>query len=659
MDSPTFHPPVEDAGTPEHGEHSEREDGDIQLVPTRAQKKRVNSEDPATAIQEMINHLKSIQSDFFKAHVENWLKCAGELQRKELEKSHGEFDDELSETIEESLAVVARVEFGISKLDAQCDIAEQIEAIELTKSINWMSDKICEDARRLCIDSGHFITQAAIECAESLSKEMFAKLSRHRVEGAHSNLQDGVRKAYEFQKVKGEDIINRQRILIEKLSQTQREPKKVTYKKTIEKTSQTEPNSTRKRTINPLDKQTEVASRRCRKVHDKDDKEGKVVHQECETQQLEGSHTTQQQEASNQGLADLERQILTQKGRQAQVMTGSSETFGYYTDELRKMHDSVRGPETLGGQTCQMSVDSTDTYSASSSAIEPIPTLATIPGTPNSPSLLPSPDSRNSFARHRLSWSRADSAGPPPIDPGPSSSRLSTSSQPVAPVASNPCANLDDPFRPSITSNYDDLDPFAYPSNPHASASSASLISTSRRDSSPTSSTIDDFAHLTATLSTTNMNPNNETNVTAISQRYATLYRLHHKLKRLITLKVPPASHRGYKHNDGRKHLQLPTEDANVAMGGEPSANPHQLERLLVKISNATDRNTKLMELLISLTMPAQPGATGATMHAQPGATEATMPVSTPEDSSDETTLLTLPKNIGRHQENVNLLKST
>ncbi|KAF8493102.1 hypothetical protein F5888DRAFT_1806533 [Russula emetica] len=650
MDSPTFHPPVEDAGTPEHGEHSEREDGDIQLVPTRAQKKRVNSEDPATAIQEMINHLKSIQSDFFKAHVENWLKCAGELQRKELEKSRGEFDDELSETIEESLAVVARVEFGtlMRQLDAQCDIAEQIEAIELTKSINWMSDKICEDARRLCIDSGHFITQAAIECAESLSKEMFAKLSRHRVEGAHSNLQDG----------------------IEKLSQTQREPKKVTYKKTIEKTSQTEPNSTRKRTINPLDKQTEVASRRRRKVHDKDDKEGKVVHQECETQQLEGSHTTQQQEASNQGLADLERQ----KGRQAQVMTGSSEKFAQShrllatvsanlhrlrqedsndddTDELRKMHDSVRGPETLGGQvcpsvsnlTCQMSVDSTDTYSASSSAIEPIPTLATIPGTPNSPSLLPSPDSRNSFARHRLSWSRADSAGPPPIDPGPFSSRLSTSSQPVAPVASNPCANLDDPFRPSITSNYDDLDPFAYPSNPHASASSASLISTSRCDSSPTSSTIDDFAHLTATLSTTNMNPNNETNVTACLQPPTE--------DTNITMDGEPSA--------AQHQSELPAEDANVAMGGEPSANPHQLERLLVKISNATDRNTKLMELLISLTMPAQPGATGATMHAQPGATEATMPVSTPEDSSDETTLLTLPKNIGRHQENVNLLKST
>ncbi|KAF8489571.1 Ion transport protein-domain-containing protein, partial [Russula emetica] len=167
-----------------------------------------------------------------------------------------------------------------------------------------------------------------------------------------------------------------------------------------------------------------------------------------------------------------------------------------------------------------MSVDTTHTHSSSSSAIELIPTSANIPGTPNSPSLLPSPDSRNSFARRRLSWGRADSAGPPPMnDPGPSSSRPSTSSIPVYAldddpfVASNPRANLDDPFRPSITSHYDDPDPFAYPSNTHTYASSASLISTSRRNSSPTSSTVDDFTHLTATLSTTNMNPNNELDV--------------------------------------------------------------------------------------------------------------------------------------------------
>jgi hypothetical protein len=130
-----------------------------------------------------------------------------------------------------------------------------------------------------------------------------------------------------------------------------------------------------------------------------------------------------------------------------------------------------------------------------SSPIELIPTPATIPGTPNSPSLLPSPDSRNSFARRRLNWGRADSAGPvavhpPPAmnDPGLSSSRPSTSSQPIPNVyaldddpfvASIPRANLDDPCRPSITSHYDDPDPFAYLSNPHACASSTFLTSTS------------------------------------------------------------------------------------------------------------------------------------------------------------------------------------
>ena len=176
-----------------------------------------------------------------------------------------------------------------------------------------------------------------------------------------------------------------------------------------------------------------------------------------------------------------------------------------------------------------MSVDTNHTQSSSSSAIELIPTSATIPGTPNSPSLLPSPDSRDSFARRRLSWGRADSAGPvhlPPAmnDPGPLSSRPGTSSQSIPTayaldddpfVTSIPLANLDDPFRPSITSHYDDPDPFSYPSNPHACASSTSLISTSRRDSSPTSSTVDDFTHLTATLSASNMNPNNKMDAAA------------------------------------------------------------------------------------------------------------------------------------------------
>jgi len=175
-----------------------------------------------------------------------------------------------------------------------------------------------------------------------------------------------------------------------------------------------------------------------------------------------------------------------------------------------------------------MSVDTNHTHSSSSSAIELIPISATIPGTPSSPSLLPSPDSRNSFARRRLSWGRADSDGPAMNDPAPSSSRPGTSSQPNPTVyaldddpfvASIPRADLDDdPFRPSITPHHGDPDPFAYPSNPLALASSASLISSSRRDSSPTSSTVDDFTHLTAILSTTNMNPANDTDVAAVNK---------------------------------------------------------------------------------------------------------------------------------------------
>ena len=171
-----------------------------------------------------------------------------------------------------------------------------------------------------------------------------------------------------------------------------------------------------------------------------------------------------------------------------------------------------------------MSVDTNHTDSSSSSAIELVPTSATITGTPNSPSLLPSPDSRNSFARRRLSWGRADSDGRIDLstamnDPGPSSSRPLVPSQLVPNVYaidddpfvshhSIPRMDLDDPIRPSITSNYDDPDPFTYPSNPDARTSTTSLISSSRRGSSPT---LDDFTHLTSTLSTTNTNPNNQT----------------------------------------------------------------------------------------------------------------------------------------------------
>jgi hypothetical protein len=169
-----------------------------------------------------------------------------------------------------------------------------------------------------------------------------------------------------------------------------------------------------------------------------------------------------------------------------------------------------------------MSVDTTDTQSSSSSAVELI-TSATVTGAPNSPSLLPSTDSRSSFARRRLSWARADSDGRADLptsmnDPGPSS-RPSVSSQPGLtdyaldddPFVSHqptPWADLDDPFRPSIISHYDDPDPFAYSNNPYARTSTTSLIPSSRRGSSPT---LDDSAQLTPTLSTTNMNPNNKT----------------------------------------------------------------------------------------------------------------------------------------------------
>jgi hypothetical protein len=44
-----------------------------------------------------------------------WLSCAGELRRKELEKTRSKFHDEISETIEKTspeCAVHAKLEFG-------------------------------------------------------------------------------------------------------------------------------------------------------------------------------------------------------------------------------------------------------------------------------------------------------------------------------------------------------------------------------------------------------------------------------------------------------------------------------------------------------------------------------------------------------------------
>lgn len=95
MNSPTFHLPAQDAGSPEHGEHSEvcqRCVSDVIVVfktlacrekmktphssqrRPRDQKQRVQLEDPPTAIREMTIRLKSIQSDSTKADVKD-VRC--------------------------------------------------------------------------------------------------------------------------------------------------------------------------------------------------------------------------------------------------------------------------------------------------------------------------------------------------------------------------------------------------------------------------------------------------------------------------------------------------------------------------------------------------------------------------------------------------------
>ena len=149
------------------------------------------------------------------------------------------------------------------------------------------------------------------------------------------------------------------------------------------------------------------------------------------------------------------------------------------------------------------------THSSTSSAVELVVTSAGVG--PSSPTLVPSGDGRNSFARRRLSWGRVDS-GQDPLrphpdlfamnDPGPSS-RPSLSSQPPVDYAID-----DDPFVSSAqidmfrvstaTTDYG-VEPFAYTNHPRAGASTASLISSERRESS--TSTFDDSAHLTANMS--------------------------------------------------------------------------------------------------------------------------------------------------------------
>jgi hypothetical protein len=75
-----------------------------------------------------------------------------------------------------------------SKFDAQCDIAEQSEAKNLTERLNWSSNTICKDAPQLCFEfaAKHFITQEAICETESFSKDRFDRLSEDLVEGVRN-----------------------------------------------------------------------------------------------------------------------------------------------------------------------------------------------------------------------------------------------------------------------------------------------------------------------------------------------------------------------------------------------------------------------------------------------------------------------------------------
>ena len=145
------------------------------------------------------------------------------------------------------------------------------------------------------------------------------------------------------------------------------------------------------------------------------------------------------------------------------------------------------------------------THSSTSSAIE-LPLTSAGVG-PSSPSLVPSGDGRNSFARRRLSWGRVDS-GQDPLrpdtdsfamnDPGPSS-RPTLSSQPAYAIDDDPFVSTPqmDMFRVSTATEDYGAETFAYTNHPRAGTSTASLIS-SRRESS--TSTFDDSVHLTANV---------------------------------------------------------------------------------------------------------------------------------------------------------------
>ncbi|KAI0292948.1 hypothetical protein B0F90DRAFT_1767226 [Multifurca ochricompacta] len=210
-------------------------------------------------------------------------------------------------------------------------------------------------------------------------------------------------------------------------------------------------------------------------------------------------------------------------------------------------------------------------HSSTSSAIELVVTGQA------SPSLLPSGDTRNSFARRRLSWGRLDS-GQDPLrldsldmnDPGPSSHRsnLPSSSQPV-PL---PTYSLDDDpfvshhsqadtFRSSTTSTYGDgAESFPYSTHhPRAGNSTASLIS-SNRESSTSWGT--DSEHIAATVPRTRHRTQRYSlNLSPIDRSGTTIKRISQSLRR-VSLRVVNFAGAGLED-----HIRLPGNDYDGGAG--------------------------------------------------------------------------------------------
>lgn len=78
--------------------------------------------------------------------------------------------------------------YNSSKFDAQCDMAENNKAKDLTERLKWLSDKILQDAPQLCLENaqtanfGHCVTQEVIDHTGSFSEERFDRLARDLVE---------------------------------------------------------------------------------------------------------------------------------------------------------------------------------------------------------------------------------------------------------------------------------------------------------------------------------------------------------------------------------------------------------------------------------------------------------------------------------------------